>query len=189
MSWQIDYTHSQIQFAVRHLMVSTVRGQFDRFSGGIELDEQNPANTKVDALIEAASINSKLLDRDDHLRSPDFLDAERYPYLTFKSKRVELVDDRHAHLIGDLTIRDVTREVTLDVTYHGQVKNPFGDFLSAGFSAQTNINRKDWGLTWNALMETGGVVVGDEINITIDLEMVKQLEAGEPALAAETALV
>jgi polyisoprenoid-binding protein YceI len=180
MSWNIDYTHSQIQFAVRHLMVSNVRGQFDKFSGAIEFDEQNPTRTKVDVQIEAASINTKLADRDAHLRSPDFLDAEKYPYLSFKSKRVEALDHSHARLIGDLTIRDITREVVLDVQYAGQVKSPFGPYVNAGVSAHTKINRKDWGLTWNAALEAGGVVVGDEVSITIDLELIKSVAAAQP---------
>ena len=183
MSWNIDYTHSQIQFAVRHLMVSNVRGQFDKFTGAIEFDEQNPTRTKVDVQIEAASINTKSPDRDVHLRSPDFLDAEEYPYLSFKGKRVEVLDNSHARLIGDLTIRDVTREAVLDVQYAGQVKSPFGSYLNAGVSAYTKINRKDWGLTWNAALEAGGVVVGDEVSITIDLELIKSVAVAEQAEA------
>lgn len=183
MSWQVDNTHSHIQFSARHLMVSTVRGQFDKFNAIIDLDEQNPANTTVAVQIEAASINSKLKDRDDHLRSPDFLDVEKYPYLTFNSKRVDLIDQARARLVGDLTIRDVTREVVLEVEYHGQVKSPFGPNLSAGFSARTKINRKDWGLTWNALIETGGVAVGNEVTITIDLELIKALEPADQVAA------
>lgn len=186
MSWQIDYTHSQIQFTVRHLLSNT-RGQFDKFTGTIEMDEQNPANTKVDVQIEAASINTKLEARDDHLRSPDFLDAANHPYLTFKSKHIELIDNSHARLSGDLTIRGVSREVTLEVEYHGQVKSPFGAVISAGFTAQTTIDRRDWGLTWNALIETGGVAVGNEVRITIDLELLKPIEAVEPALEAVAA--
>lgn len=182
MSWQIDPVHSAVQFAVRHMMISTVRGQFDRFSGEVDFDENNPAATKVDVQIEAASINTRAADRDNHLRSADFFDAEHYPHLTFKSTRVEVKDDKHARLIGDLTIRGVTREVALDVEYLGQAKSPWGT-TSAGFSAAARINRKDWGLTWNQTLETGGVLVGDEIRIDIELELVKQA-AQEPAQAA-----
>lgn len=188
MSWQIDYAHSQIQFSVRHLMVSKVRGQFEKFTATIDLDENNPAHSNVEVQIEAASINTQVSDRDAHLRSPDFLDVEKYPYLTFKSKRVDVIDKAHARLTGDLTIRDITREITLDVEYNGQVKSPFGPFVSAGFSAQTKINRQDWGLTWNAALETGGVLVGDEITITIELELMKQLETAEETSLAEPAL-
>jgi len=176
MSWSIDSAHSAVQFAVRHMMISTVRGQFDRFSGTVDFDEANPAATTVDVAIDASSINTRQGDRDNHLRSADFLNAAEYPTLTFKSQRVEVIDDNHARLIGDLTIRGLTRPATLDVTYLGQAKSPWGA-TSAGFTASTAINRKDWGLTWNQALETGGVLVGDEIKIDIDLELVKQAEA------------
>jgi len=176
MSWSIDSAHSAVQFAVRHMMISTVRGQFDRFSGTVDFDEANPAATTVDVAIDASSINTRQGDRDTHLRSADFLNAAEYPTLTFKSQRVEVIDDNHARLIGDLTIRGLTRPATLDVTYLGQAKSPWGA-TSAGFTASTAINRKDWGLTWNQALETGGVLVGDEIKIDIDLELVKQAEA------------
>jgi polyisoprenoid-binding protein YceI len=180
MSWQIDFDHSVIQFSGRHMMVSTVRGRFEKFSGVIELDEQHPERTKVDIQIEAASLSSNYAERDNHLRSPDFLDVAQYPYITFKSKRVEWVGAGPARLVGDLTIKDVTHEVTLDVEYLGQAKSPWNS-ISAGFSAQTKINRKDWGLTWNVALETGGLLVGDEITINIELELVKQ---AEPVLEA-----
>ena len=181
MAWQIDPAHSQIQFSVRHMMITNVRGTFDRFSGTVDFDEENPAQTTVDVQIEAASVNTREPDRDAHLRSPDFFNAEQYPYLTFKSKRVDVIDDTHARLIGDLTIRDVTREVSLMVEYVGQAKSPWG-MVSAGFNASTTINRKDWGLTWNQALETGGVLVGDNVNISIEVELIKQPE--EAAAAA-----
>jgi polyisoprenoid-binding protein YceI len=183
MSWQIDPAHSAVQFSVRHMMISTVRGQFDRFSGDVNFDEANPAATTVDVQIEAASINTAAADRDNHLRSADFFDAENHPSLTFKSTRVEVKDDQHARLIGDLTMRGVTREVALDVEYLGQAKSPWGT-TSAGFSAETRINRKDWGLEWNQTLETGGVLVGDEIKIGIELELVQQAASEETAQAA-----
>jgi polyisoprenoid-binding protein YceI len=184
MSWQIDYAHSHIGFSVRHMMVSQVRGEFQSFSGEIELDEAHPENTQVHIRIDAASINTRQADRDEHLRSPDFLDAATYPYLTFRSKRVEVTGPNRARLVGDLTIREVSNEVTLDVTYQGQAKSPFGNTLAAGFSAETTINRTDWGLTWNALVETGGVMVGEEIKIAIELELTKEVEeATEEAVA------
>ena len=176
MSWQIDPSHSAVQFSVRHMMISTVRGEFDRFSGEVGFDEANPAATTVDIQIEADSINTRDAKRDGHLRSADFFDAEQYPTLHFKSTRVEVKDDTHARLIGDLTIRDVTHEVALDVEYVGQAKSPWGT-TSAGFSAVTRINRKDWGLNWNQALETGGVLVGDEIKIDIELELVQQVAA------------
>jgi len=176
MSWQIDPAHSQIQFSVRHMMISNVRGRFENFTGAIEFEEKDPTRSLVDVQIEAASINTREAQRDIHLKSPDFLNAEKYPYLSFKSKRIEKIDDTHGRVIGDLTIRDVTKEVALDVEYAGQAKSPWGT-VSAGFSATAKINRKDWGLTYNQVLETGGVMVGDVVNITIDSEIVKQAEA------------
>lgn len=176
MSYQIDNAHSQIQFTVRHMMISRVRGWFEKFSGEFEIDENNPADSKIDVRIEAASINTREPQRDAHLRSPDFLDAEKYPYLTFTSKRVEVLDSTHAKLYGDLTIRDVTHEVAMDVEYNGQAKSPWGT-TSLGFNGHTVINRKDWDLTWNKALETGGVLVGEEITIDIELELVQVVEA------------
>lgn len=184
MSWQIDAAHSEIQFKVRHMMVSWVRGQFESFSGSVNLDEQNPANTTVDITIDAASIATRQADRDAHLRSPDFLDAETYPTLTFKSKRVEVAGKNTAKLIGDLTIRGVSKEVVLDVAYSGQHRSPFGPFITAGFSAETVINRKEWGLGWNAMIESGGVLVGEEIHISIEMELMKSAETELAAAAA-----
>jgi polyisoprenoid-binding protein YceI len=182
MSWQIDFAHSHIQFSVRHMMISKVRGRFERFGGTVELDQQNPANSRVEIQIEAASIDTKSNDRDNHLRSPDFFNADQYPYLTFKSTRVEPIDETHGRLIGDLTIRDVTREVVLNVEYAGQVKSPWGT-TNAGFSAETKINRKDWGLNWNVALETGGWLVSDEITINIELEVIEQVAQPEEAEA------
>jgi polyisoprenoid-binding protein YceI len=173
MAWVIDPSHSEVTFSVRHLMISNVRGRFENFSGTVDFNEQEPAKSMVDVQIEAASINTRDAQRDAHLKSADFLNAEEYPYLTFQSKRVELVNENHARLVGDLTIRDVTKEVVLDVEYAGQSKTPWGS-TSAGFSASTKINRKDWGLVWNVSLETGGVLVGDDININIELEITRQ---------------
>jgi polyisoprenoid-binding protein YceI len=184
MSWQIDTAHSEIQFKVRHMMVSWARGSFEKFSGNINIDEQNPENTTVDIQIDAASISTRQPDRDAHLRSPDFFDAPTYPYLTFKSKKVKQTSNNTAKVIGDLTIRDITKEVTLDVTYNGQHKSPFGPFLAAGFSAETTISRKEWGLTWNALVEGGGVLVDDTVHISIELELNKAAEPQEAVAAA-----
>jgi polyisoprenoid-binding protein YceI len=183
MAWTIDQSHSEINFSVRHMMISNVRGSFEKFSGTIDFDEANPANTKVDVKIEAASINTRDERRDAHLKSPDFLDAENHPYLIFKSQKVEVTGEKTGRLIGDLTIRDITREVVLDVEYAGQALSPWGT-TSAGFSATTRINRKDWNLTWNQTLETGGVLVGDEIRISIELEIIKQEESQAEAAAA-----
>lgn len=180
MSYQIDNAHSQVQFTVRHMMISKVRGWFEKFEGSVELNEAKPANTKVDVRIETASINTREAARDGHLRSADFFESEKYPYMTFKSTRVEVLDSTTARLYGDLTIKDVTNPVVLDVEYSGSAKSPWGS-TSYGFSGHTVINRKDWGLTWNKGLETGGVLVGDDITIDIELELVqvpeKQAEA------------
>ena len=173
--YQIDNSHSQIQFTVRHMMISKVRGWFEKFEGEVNLDEQNPANTTVNIKIDASSINTRDEKRDGHLRSADFIDAETHPYLTFTSKRVDVTGPESAKLYGDLTIRGISREVALDVTYNGSAKSPWGT-TSYGFNGHTVINRKDWDLTWNAALETGGVLVGDEITIDIELELVKVAE-------------
>jgi len=180
MAWQIDPNHSHIQFSARHLMISTVRGRFDKFTGVIEGDEQNPTSSRVDVQIDAASIDTRNPQRDADLRSANFLDADNYPYLYFKSTRIEQVDPTHGRITGDLTIHGVTRAVMLNVEYTGEVKSPWGTTV-AGFNAHTKINRKDWGLTWNAVLETGGVVVGEEITIDIEVELVKQADQVEAA--------
>lgn len=182
MTWQIDASHSTVQFSVRHMMISRVRGRFESFSGTVEFDEQEPTNSAVTVQIDAASINTQDAKRDGHLTSPDFLDVAQFPHLTFTSKRVEKIDDSHGRIIGDLTIHGVTNEAVLEVEYAGQAKSPWGT-TSAGFSAETKINRKDWGLTWNVPLETGGVLVGEEVTIAIELEIVKQVEQPEAVAA------
>jgi polyisoprenoid-binding protein YceI len=181
MNWQIDNAHSEVNFTVRHMMISNVRGRFESFSGEVNFDEQNPANTTVEVQIDAKSINTREPKRDNHLRSQDFLFAEKYPYLIFRSKRVEITGKNRARLIGNLTVRNITREITLNVEYSGQAKSPWGT-TSAGFSATGTLNRTDWNLTWNQALETGGVLVGDEIKFNIEVEIVKQPEF-EAALA------
>ncbi|MBX0329342.1 YceI family protein [Oscillochloris sp. ZM17-4] len=176
MSWVIDPSHSQVAFSARHMMLAKVRGRFDRFSGTVEFDEQNPINSAVTVSIEADSIDTRDEKRDGHLKSPDFLDVANFPAISFVSKKVEVVDETHGKIIGDLTIRGVTNEVVLATEYNGQAKAPWGT-TSAGFSAEAKISRVDWGLTWNVALETGGVLVGDEITISIELEIVKQVPA------------
>lgn len=185
-SWQIDNAHSHIGFKVRHMMISTVRGEFEAFSGTIDFNEADPEATTVDVTIDAASINTREEDRDNHLRSEDFLYVEKYPEITFESTRVDLIDDEHATLIGDLTIRGETHEVELDVEYQGMAKSPWGT-MSAGFSATTTLNRKDWGLTWNQALETGGILVGDKLEVVIEVELIKQ-DAEEAEEEAERAM-
>jgi polyisoprenoid-binding protein YceI len=173
MSWKIDSAHSQVTFSIRHMMISNVYGRFEKFTGEVEFDEVNPARSTVDVQIDASTISTREPQRDGHLKSPDFLNVEKYPSIGFKSKRVEIVNSDHGRVTGDLTIRDITREVVLDVEYAGTAKSPYGT-TSAGFSASTKISRKDWDLTWNVALETGGVLVGDEIKVNIDLEIVRQ---------------
>ena len=182
MTWVIDQAHSEIQFSSKHLMISTVRGRFNVFTGTIDADENDPTAAKVEVQVDASSLVTGEERRDTHLRSPDFLDVEQYPYITFKSTHVERVDETHGKLYGDLTIRDVTRPVVLDVEYTGQAMTPWGT-LSAGFNAQTRINRHDWGLNWNMALETGGWLVGDTITINIELELVKQVVQPQEAEA------
>jgi len=173
MSWQIDPAHSLVQFSARHMMISTVRGRFDKFSGTIDFDENDPTTATIDVAVDIASVNTRDQQRDDHLRSPDFFDAENYPTVTFKSTRVEKVDDSHGRIFGDLTIKDITKEVVLDAEFAGVAKSPWG-MTVAGASATTKLNREDWGLTWNQALETGGVLVGKEIKLNIEVELIKQ---------------
>lgn len=179
MSWQIDSSHSHINFTARHMMISKVRGNFENFSGTVNFDEENPANTTVKVEVDLTSINTRDDQRDGHLKSPDFFDVEKYPTMKFVSTRVEQIDENNGRLYGQLTIKDITKEVVLDVEYAGIAKSPWGT-ESAGFSASGSLNRKEWGLNWNQALETGGVLVGDKINIEIELELVKQAQA-EPA--------
>jgi len=172
MAWQLDRAHTQIQFSVRHLMVTNVRGQFEDFDIKVNFDEENLVNSNVEVTIKAESINTRVADRDTHLRSADFLDAANHPEITFKSKNIALNGANSGRIVGDLTIRNVTHEVVLDVEYTGLLKNPWGQF-AAGFNAHTVINRKEWGLVWNVGLETGGVLVGDEIKIEVEAELVK----------------
>jgi polyisoprenoid-binding protein YceI len=176
MSWQVDNTHTQIQFVVRHMMIAKVRGIFEKFDIQIDLDETQPENTSVKVQVETASINTREPQRDAHLRSADFFNSENTPYMTFESRKVDMLDSHHARLHGNLTIRDMTRPITIDVEYSGQAQSPWGT-VSAGFSGHAVISRKDWGLTWNQALETGGVLVSDEVEINIELEVVKQREA------------
>lgn len=157
------------------MMISKVRGSFESFSGTVNFDEANPVNTTVDIVVDLASVNTRDAQRDGHLKSPDFFAVEEHPTMHFVSTRVEQIDETNGRLIGNLTIKGVTHEVALDVEYAGVAKSPWGT-ESAGFSATGTLNRKDWGLNWNQALETGGVLVGDKINIEIELELVKVAE-------------
>ncbi len=182
MSFQIDTHHSEITFKVRHLMISSVSGAFTDFKGTVEFAESNPANSEVNVEIDAASINTRDGMRDGHLKSPDFLDVANYPTIIFKSTDIHVIDAKNARVTGDLTMHGVTKPATLKVEFLGKQKNPASGLVAAAFTASTKINRKDWGLTWNMALETGGVAVGDEISISIDAELVEV-----PTAAAATA--
>ena len=182
MSWQFDPGHTYIGFTGRHLMVATVRGEFEKFEGTVEFDEHDLTRSKVEIRIEAASVTTRNAQRDEHFRSADFFDVEHYPSITFKSKRVIMRDAHHGQLIGDLTIRDITKEVVLDGEYGGVNQTPWNT-SSAGFHLQGKVNRKDWGLNWNAVLAGGGLVASDEITLFIDLELTRPVEASAPAQA------
>lgn len=173
MSWQIDSAHALVEFSVTHMMIAKVRGRFNEFSGVVELNENNPEKTNVSVEINVESIDTRSKQRDDHLRSPDFFNIAEYPKMVFKSTNVEVLDKKKAILTGDLTIKDITKPVSLNVVFNGMSKSPWGT-TSAGFSATGKINRKDWELTWNQTLETGGVLVGDDIEINIEIELIKQ---------------
>lgn len=172
-TWTIDPAHSTAEFAVKHMMVSTVKGRFRSLEGTLHIDEANPANSWVEASIDVASIDTAEPQRDAHLRSDDFFNVEKYPRMTFRSKRVEPVEDTRWKIIGDLTIRDVTKEVVLDTEFEGRVTDPWGK-ERIGFTAETVLNRKEFGLKWNALLETGGAVVGDKVRVSLHIEAIRQ---------------
>ena len=171
--WVLDPSHSQADFAVRHMMISTVRGRFRKMEGRLVGDPDQPEKAFVELSIDVQSIDTAEPQRDAHLRSADFFDAEHHPTLTFRSRRIERAGDGRYRVVGDLTMRGVTREVTADVTLEGRVKDPWGK-ERLGLSGETRINRKDWGLNWNALLEAGGVVVGDEVRISVQAEFVRE---------------
>lgn len=171
-TWKIDPTHSDVEFAVKHLMITTVKGRFSDVEGEIVIVPGNPSASTVSATIKAASIDTRAGQRDDHLRSADFLHAESFPEITFRSTRIA-GDGSSFKVIGDLTIRGTTREVILDATNEGSTKDPWGGERIA-FTAKTRIDRRDYGLTWNQAIESGGVMVGTEVKISIEIQAVKQ---------------
>lgn len=172
-NWQIDGTHSSVGLTVRHMVISKVRGRFAKWNAKLQLDTADLGRSAVEVDIEAASIDTGVADRDNHLRSPDFLDAQKFPILRYRSRRVEVLSPERLRVVGDLTIRDVTREVPLEVEYGGQGKDPWGN-QRVGFTATASLNRKDFGLAWNQVLETGGVLVADRVDVEIELQAIQQ---------------
>lgn len=170
--WNFEPGHSCAEFAVRHMMVATVRGYFKNIKGTVHFDAADPASSSVEVTIDAASFSTEEKERDEHLRSPDFLGVADHPTITFKSTNVEVTGHNKCKLTGDLTIRGNTRPVTLDVEYLGPVNTPFGD-TRIGFLATTRINREDFGVSWNSPMPGLGWVVGKDVDITIDVEAIR----------------
>ncbi len=169
--WAIDPTHSEITFKVKHLMISNVKGEFRTFQANI--DGEDFTNSTISANIDASSISTNNDDRDTHLKSPDFFEVEKYPEITFVSKSIKKVDDDEYQLVGDLTIKGTTKEITLDTEFGGYMKDPYGN-EKAGFSINGKLNRKDFDLNWNDALEAGGVMVGNEIKINAEVQFVKQ---------------
>ena len=179
-TWEIDPAHTAVEFAVKHMMFTTVRGRFKDVKGSIEVDEKNPNRSKVNVEIGAASLDTGVADRDTHLRSADFLDVANHPKLTFRSKRVEGAAKKEGdkfRVAGDLMIRGTTIEVTLDCVYGGMGQDPWGK-TRAGAQATTKIDRREWGLKWNQALETGGILVANEVRIEIEVQAVKAVPAG-----------
>ncbi len=178
-TWQIDPAHTDAEFAVKHMMISTVKGRFADLSGTITLDEADPSLSSVEVEIDVASIDTRQEQRDEHLRSADFFDVENHPKITFRSRRVEAAGNGRFRVVGDLAIRGVTREVVLEATDEGRGIDPWGN-EKAGFTARTVIDRQDYGLTWNAALETGGILVGNEVKISLEVQATKTqpVEAG-----------
>ena len=175
-TWNIDPSHSAIHFSVRHMVVSKTRGRFGKFGGQLSFDPKNPAAASVQVTIDTASIDSADAQRDGHLRSADFFDVEKFPHATFKSTKVQDLGGDKYRVTGNLTVHGVTRPVVLETSFEGSGKDPWGG-ERAGFSATTSIDRREFGLEWNTALETGGVLVGDKVELTLEVEAVKQAAA------------
>ena len=170
--WIIDPTHSKVGFKVKHLMISNVQGNFKEFDGAVATEGDNFSTAQISFSLNSASIDTEMTDRDAHLKSPDFFDAEKYPTINFSGKELKDLGDDLYELTGDLTIKDVTKPVTLSVEYGGIMADPWGN-VKAGFSITGKINRKSFGLNWNAALEAGGVLVGEDVKISGDIELTK----------------
>jgi polyisoprenoid-binding protein YceI len=176
-TWDLDPAHTRLGFAARHAMVATVRGNFAVFSGVLQLDQAEPAKSSAEVEVDAASITTGTQTRDDHLRSADFLDADNHPKIIFRSTHAEATDDPEVYkLHGELVIKGASRPVTLDLEFQGSSPDAYGN-TRAGFEGRTTINRKDWGLTWNQAIETGGIMVGEKIKIELDVSAIKRKDA------------
>lgn len=183
MAWKIDSAHTFIEFSVKYMMISRVRGQFTSFDGTLEIDLEDPTASFVEGTVDTASLDTKEAKRDGHLRSPDFFDVEKYPTMHFRSTRIESVGGERFKVVGDLTIKDITKEVVFDVTNEGQAQDPMGNKHWA-MNATTTFNRKDFGLTWNVALETGGWLVGDEVQVAIELGAIQVQEQELAAVEA-----
>jgi polyisoprenoid-binding protein YceI len=172
-SYKIDPIHSRIGFFARHAMITKVRGSFDEFEGGGVFDATNPENSSLELTIKTASIDTRNADRDGHLRSNDFFDMEKYPEITFKSTQVKVVDSTHFDVTGDLTVKDVTRPLTVPLEFTGSAVDPFGNHR-IGLEGSTEINRKDWGVNWNAVLEAGGLLVSDKVTLEVEISAIKE---------------
>lgn len=168
--WKVDGAHSEVGFSVKHMMVSKVKGTFDQFTAEIEANPTDLTTASIQFTIDVASINTRNNDRDNHLRSADFFDVEQYPNLTFTSTKIEKTDEDEYKVTGDVSLHGVTKQETFNVTFEGLAKDPMSGAEKAGFSAEGKIKRSDYGLTWNAALETGGVLVGDDIKVTIEIQ-------------------
>ncbi|MGA4506592.1 YceI family protein [Propionibacteriaceae bacterium G1746] len=171
-TFTIDPAHTRLGFVARHAMVTKVRGSFDELEGTASGDGQNPESAQINVVAKAASISTGQGGRDEHVRGADFLDVEQFPNVTFTSTDVKVVDEDTLKVTGDLTIKDVTKPVTIDFDFNGQAQDPFGN-TRIGFEGKTKISRKEWGLTWNAALETGGVLVSDEIALELEVSAIK----------------
>jgi polyisoprenoid-binding protein YceI len=175
-TWRLDPAHSSVEFSIKHLMMTTVRGRFNEVRGTLVGDEAHPRGCAVDVAITAASVDTGVPERDMHLRGPDFFDAERYPTITFRSTRVDgelAKEGDRFQVTGDLTIRDTTMPITLDCVYDGRGRDPWGK-ERAGFSARTELDRREWGLKWNQVLETGGVLVANTVRVDVEVQFVKE---------------
>ncbi len=181
-TWEVDSAHAAANFSVKHMMVSNVNGSLGDVTGKVEVDDKDVTKSKVDVTIDVKGLNTKQTKRDDHLRSPDFFDVEKFPTATFKSTKIEKADGAKLKVTGDLTLHGVTKSVVLDGELTNEVTNPFSGAKARGFSGTTTINRKDFGLGWNKALEAGGVMVGEDVKVAVETELVKK----EAAPAAKT---